>query len=60
MVEWNVHDPSGSKGAAGMWDSHIIIVRFSVLTLIVSLTSSNTGRSCRHQPREGPVPIWVR
>lgn len=29
VVEWNVHDPSGSQGAAGMWDSHIILVRFS-------------------------------
>ncbi|KAH7905297.1 pectate lyase superfamily protein-domain-containing protein [Hygrophoropsis aurantiaca] len=23
MIEWNVHDPSGQQGAAGMWDSHI-------------------------------------
>lgn len=22
VVEWNVHDPSGEQGAAGMWDSH--------------------------------------
>ena len=21
LVEWNVHDPSGNKGAAGMWDT---------------------------------------
>ncbi|EIW85955.1 glycoside hydrolase family 55 protein [Coniophora puteana RWD-64-598 SS2] len=23
MVEWNVHDPSGQQGAAGMWDTHM-------------------------------------
>jgi len=23
MVEWNVHDPSGQQGAAGMWDTHL-------------------------------------
>ncbi|TFK54506.1 exo-beta-1,3-glucanase [Heliocybe sulcata] len=23
VVEWNVHDPAGQQGAAGMWDSHI-------------------------------------
>ncbi|THH06760.1 hypothetical protein EW145_g3870 [Phellinidium pouzarii] len=23
LVEWNVHDPAGQQGAAGMWDSHI-------------------------------------
>ncbi len=23
VVEWNVHDPSGKQGVAGMWDSHI-------------------------------------
>lgn len=23
MIEWNVHDPSGQQGAAGMWDSHV-------------------------------------
>jgi hypothetical protein len=23
VVEWNVHDPSGQKGVAGMWDVHI-------------------------------------
>ncbi|EIW85435.1 glycoside hydrolase family 55 protein [Coniophora puteana RWD-64-598 SS2] len=23
VVEWNVHDPVGVQGAAGMWDSHI-------------------------------------
>lgn len=21
LVEWNVHDPSGNQGAAGMWDT---------------------------------------
>ncbi|KAG2157573.1 glycoside hydrolase family 55 protein [Suillus bovinus] len=26
VVQWNVHDPPGLQGAAGMWDSHI---RFS-------------------------------
>ncbi|KAH8117300.1 exo-beta-1,3-glucanase [Phellopilus nigrolimitatus] len=23
VLEWNVHDPAGQQGAAGMWDSHI-------------------------------------
>lgn len=23
VVEWNVHDPSGQQGAAGMWDTLI-------------------------------------
>ncbi|TDL27296.1 exo-beta-1,3-glucanase [Rickenella mellea] len=23
VLEWNVHEPAGHKGAAGMWDSHI-------------------------------------
>lgn len=23
VVEWNVRDPSGQQGAAGMWDSHV-------------------------------------
>ncbi|PAV23600.1 glycoside hydrolase family 55 [Pyrrhoderma noxium] len=23
VIEWNVHDPEGQQGAAGMWDSHI-------------------------------------
>ncbi|KAG2075935.1 glycoside hydrolase family 55 protein [Suillus decipiens] len=23
VVEWNVHEPAGLQGAAGMWDSHI-------------------------------------
>ncbi|EGN92975.1 glycoside hydrolase family 55 protein [Serpula lacrymans var. lacrymans S7.3] len=23
MIEWNVHDPSGQQGAAGMWDTHL-------------------------------------
>lgn len=23
VLEWNVHDPSGQQGAAGLWDSHI-------------------------------------
>ncbi|KAL5490259.1 hypothetical protein ACEPAI_5092 [Sanghuangporus weigelae] len=23
VMEWNVHDPAGQQGAAGMWDSHI-------------------------------------
>jgi glucan 1,3-beta-glucosidase len=22
LVEWNIHDPSGSQGSAGMWDVH--------------------------------------
>ncbi|KAI0790705.1 glucan 1,3-beta-glucosidase [Abortiporus biennis] len=25
VVEWNVHDPAGQQGAAGTWDSHIIL-----------------------------------
>ncbi|KAI0958912.1 hypothetical protein AcV7_004596 [Taiwanofungus camphoratus] len=25
IVEWNVHDPSGQQGAAGTWDTHIIL-----------------------------------
>ncbi|KAF8139667.1 glycoside hydrolase family 55 protein [Boletus edulis] len=23
VLEWNVHDPSGQQGAAGLWDTHI-------------------------------------
>ncbi|KAN0101177.1 glycoside hydrolase family 55 protein [Tylopilus felleus] len=23
LLEWNVHDPSGQQGAAGLWDTHI-------------------------------------
>ncbi|KAG9310495.1 glycoside hydrolase family 55 protein [Chiua virens] len=23
MIEWNVHDPVGQQGAAGLWDTHI-------------------------------------
>ncbi|OBZ70776.1 Glucan 1,3-beta-glucosidase [Grifola frondosa] len=25
IVEWNVHDPAGQQGAAGTWDTHIIL-----------------------------------
>ncbi|PSR72174.1 hypothetical protein PHLCEN_2v11966 [Hermanssonia centrifuga] len=25
IVEWNVHDPAGQQGAAGAWDTHLII-----------------------------------
>ncbi|KAH9935646.1 pectin lyase fold/virulence factor [Fomitopsis serialis] len=25
VVEWNVHDPSGEQGAAGTWDTYIIL-----------------------------------
>ena len=25
VVEWNVHDPAGQQGAAGTWDTHIIL-----------------------------------
>lgn len=28
VVEWNVHDPSGQQGAAGMWDTLIRCVLF--------------------------------
>lgn len=31
VVEWNVHDPSGQQGAAGMWDTLIRCVSFFVL-----------------------------
>lgn len=27
VVEWNIHDPPGRQGVAGMWDSHIRYVR---------------------------------
>lgn len=23
MIEWNVHDPAGEQGVAGLWDTHI-------------------------------------
>ena len=26
MVEWNIREPAGQQGAAGMWDSHIRLV----------------------------------
>ncbi|KAI0082027.1 exo-beta-1,3-glucanase [Panus rudis PR-1116 ss-1] len=29
VVEWNVHDPAGQQGAAGIWDSHIILGGFA-------------------------------
>ncbi|KAI0645963.1 exo-beta-1,3-glucanase [Trametes meyenii] len=25
VLEWNVHDPAGQQGAAGTWDTHIIL-----------------------------------
>ena len=25
IIEWNVHDPANQQGAAGTWDTHIII-----------------------------------
>jgi hypothetical protein len=30
VVQWNVKDLAGQKGAAGMWDSHIRLVQFSL------------------------------
>ncbi|KAI5124386.1 hypothetical protein M0805_008989 [Coniferiporia weirii] len=48
LLEWNVHDPSGQQGAAGMWDSHIRLGG----ALGTDLTSSNcpntttTGTNC--------------
>lgn len=33
VVEWNIHDPEGQQGAAGMWDSHIILGSLSLLLL---------------------------
>lgn len=39
VLEWNIHDPAGQQGAAGMWDTHIRLVsgpspRFPCLTFI--------------------------
>lgn len=32
VVEWNVRDPTGLQGAAGMWDSHIRWVAFNLIS----------------------------
>lgn len=23
LIEWNIHEPAGQQGAAGLWDTHI-------------------------------------
>lgn len=40
VVEWNVHDPAGQQGAAGMWDSHI---RFVFPIQFDSMSMSDTS-----------------
>ncbi|KAH9942506.1 beta-1,3-glucanase [Epithele typhae] len=48
VVEWNVHDPSGQQGAAGTWDTHIILGGRTGTNLQASQcpTSSVNSNSC--------------
>ncbi|KAI0029202.1 exo-beta-1-3-glucanase [Vararia minispora EC-137] len=49
LVEWNVHDPSGHQGAAGMWDALFRIggaAGTNMQTAQCANTTSNTGSNC--------------
>ncbi|KAI0062874.1 exo-beta-1,3-glucanase [Artomyces pyxidatus] len=49
VVEWNVHDPSGQKGAAGMWDTLIRLggaAGTNIQSGQCSDALSNTGNNC--------------
>ncbi|OCH91433.1 exo-beta-1,3-glucanase [Obba rivulosa] len=48
IVEWNVHDPSGQQGAAGTWDTHIILGGRDGSNLQASNcpTSGSGGNAC--------------
>lgn len=48
VLEWNVHDPSGQQGAAGMWDSHIRLGGTAGTNLQASQCAkqTNTGSNC--------------
>ncbi|EMD37582.1 glycoside hydrolase family 55 protein [Gelatoporia subvermispora B] len=48
VVEWNVHDPSGQQGAAGTWDTHIILGGRDGTDLQASNcpTSGSGGNAC--------------
>ncbi|KAI0949266.1 hypothetical protein AcW1_008932 [Taiwanofungus camphoratus] len=48
IVEWNVHDPSGQQGAAGTWDTHIILGGKSGSNLQASQcpTSDTSNNNC--------------
>ncbi|EJD05787.1 exo-beta-1,3-glucanase [Fomitiporia mediterranea MF3/22] len=45
VIEWNVHDPAGQQGAAGMWDSHI--------RLAGALGTNLDGNSCANTSSTG-------
>ncbi|TBU39254.1 beta-1,3-glucanase [Dichomitus squalens] len=47
VVEWNVHDPAGQQGAAGTWDTHIILGGKDGTNLQASQcpTSTSTGNN---------------
>lgn len=36
VVEWNIHDPSGEQGVAGMWDTHFRYVSAQNTNLILA------------------------
>lgn len=48
IVEWNVHDPDGQQGAAGTWDTHLIIggIAGSDLQASECPTDGSGGNSC--------------
>ncbi|THG98774.1 hypothetical protein EW026_g3453 [Hermanssonia centrifuga] len=48
IVEWNVHDPAGQQGAAGAWDTHLIIggIAGSGLQAAQCPSSGSGGNSC--------------
>ncbi|CAL1707953.1 unnamed protein product [Somion occarium] len=48
VVEWNVHDPAGQQGAAGTWDTHIILGGYAGSNLLGAQCSKagNPGNNC--------------
>ncbi|EIM83048.1 exo-beta-1-3-glucanase [Stereum hirsutum FP-91666 SS1] len=49
VVEWNVHDPSGQQGAAGMWDTLIRLggaTGTNIQEAQCANTTANTGTNC--------------
>ncbi|KAK7692806.1 hypothetical protein QCA50_004440 [Cerrena zonata] len=48
VVEWNIHDPAGKQGAAGAWNSHIILGGYSGSNLLNAQCAKlvNSGNAC--------------
>ncbi|KAI0051873.1 glycoside hydrolase family 55 protein [Auriscalpium vulgare] len=49
VVEWNVHDPSGQPGAAGMWDTLLRLggaAGTNIQSGQCAYTNTNTGNNC--------------